>query len=138
MSAFKHSAVGFGTPDMSPTSWGRSIGPISLHNAIGQRRAPCREGGAPSLAFPPCPVVGRRDAASEILPYSPHPIVQELEAFEFPPLEKSLALLLRREMGIRQLGHRRNHVHDVRLRTGAASQLDRSHGRGHLLRTVDR
>jgi hypothetical protein len=36
MSAFMHSAVSFGTPDMPPLGLGSSIiGPISLHNAIG-------------------------------------------------------------------------------------------------------
>src|SRR5215218_9489071 len=35
MSAFKRSAVSVGTPDMSPPDVGSSIGPISLHNAIG-------------------------------------------------------------------------------------------------------
>jgi hypothetical protein len=34
MSAFKHSAVSFGAPDMPPPDVGGSIGPISLHNAI--------------------------------------------------------------------------------------------------------
>jgi hypothetical protein len=34
MSAFKPSAVSFGTPDMPPPDVGSSIGPISLHNAI--------------------------------------------------------------------------------------------------------
>jgi hypothetical protein len=34
MSAFMHSAVSFGTPDMPPPDVGSSIGPISLHNAI--------------------------------------------------------------------------------------------------------
>jgi hypothetical protein len=35
MAAFKHSAVRFGMPDMSPPDVGSSIGSISLHNAIG-------------------------------------------------------------------------------------------------------
>src|SRR5215217_4592116 len=35
MSAFMHSAVSFGTPDMPPPGVESSIGPISLHNAIG-------------------------------------------------------------------------------------------------------
>jgi hypothetical protein len=35
MSAFMHSAVSFGTPDMLPPGVGSSLGPISLHNAIG-------------------------------------------------------------------------------------------------------
>src|SRR5215212_8075379 len=35
MSAFKHSAVSFGTSDTPPPEAGRNIGPISLHNAIG-------------------------------------------------------------------------------------------------------
>jgi hypothetical protein len=35
VSAFKHSAVSFGTPDMPPPDVGSNIGPISLHNAIG-------------------------------------------------------------------------------------------------------
>src|SRR5215217_5939842 len=34
MSAFKHSAVSFGTSDTPPPEAGRNIGPISLHNAI--------------------------------------------------------------------------------------------------------
>jgi transposase len=34
MPAFKHSAVSFRTPDVPPPKAGRSIGPISLHNAI--------------------------------------------------------------------------------------------------------
>src|SRR5215211_3462351 len=34
MSAFKHSAVSFGTPDMPPPDVGSTIGPISLHNAL--------------------------------------------------------------------------------------------------------
>jgi hypothetical protein len=34
MSAFMHSAVSFGTPDMPPPGVGSSIAPISLHNAI--------------------------------------------------------------------------------------------------------
>ena|SRR5215212_11103291 len=34
MSAFKHSAVRFGTPDTRSPDVGSSIGPISLHNAI--------------------------------------------------------------------------------------------------------
>jgi hypothetical protein len=34
MSAFMHSAVGFGTPDTPPPGLGSTIGPISLHNAI--------------------------------------------------------------------------------------------------------
>ncbi len=37
MFAFKHSAVSFGTPDMPPPDVGSSIGPISLHNAIGEQ-----------------------------------------------------------------------------------------------------
>src|SRR5215212_12262264 len=32
---FKHSAISFGVPDMPPPDVGRSMGPISLHNAIG-------------------------------------------------------------------------------------------------------
>src|SRR5215213_1663442 len=35
MSAFKHSAVRFRTPDTRSPDVGSSIGPISLHNAIG-------------------------------------------------------------------------------------------------------
>src|SRR5215211_2432767 len=35
MSAFKHSAVSFGMPDMPPPDVGSTIGPISLHNALG-------------------------------------------------------------------------------------------------------
>src|SRR5215218_3977224 len=31
---FKHSAISFGAPDMPPPDVGRSMGPISLHNAI--------------------------------------------------------------------------------------------------------
>src|SRR5215211_168786 len=34
---FKHSAISFGVPDMPPPDVGRSMGPISLHNAIGLR-----------------------------------------------------------------------------------------------------
>jgi hypothetical protein len=37
MSAFMHSAVSFGTPDMPPPGVGSSIAPISLHNAIRNR-----------------------------------------------------------------------------------------------------
>ena len=37
MSAFKHSAVNFGTSDTPPLEAGRNIGPISLHNAIEAR-----------------------------------------------------------------------------------------------------
>src|SRR5215217_2925649 len=41
MSAFKHSAVRFGTPDTRSPDVGSSIGPISLHNAIRRsHRAP--------------------------------------------------------------------------------------------------
>ena len=32
---FKHSAISFGAPDMPPPDVGSSIGPISLHKAIG-------------------------------------------------------------------------------------------------------
>jgi len=32
---FKHSAISFGVPDMPPPDVGRSMGPISLHYAIG-------------------------------------------------------------------------------------------------------
>jgi hypothetical protein len=39
MSAFMHSAVSFGTPDMPPSGVGSSIGPISLHTAIEPRSA---------------------------------------------------------------------------------------------------
>ena len=35
MSAFKHRAVSFGTPNVPPLDVGSSIGPISPHNAIG-------------------------------------------------------------------------------------------------------
>jgi hypothetical protein len=34
MSAFMHSAVSFGMPNMPPPDVGSSIGPIALHNAI--------------------------------------------------------------------------------------------------------
>ena len=37
MSTFKHSAVSLGTPEMPRPDVGSSIGPISLHNAIGTR-----------------------------------------------------------------------------------------------------
>ena len=39
MSAFMHSAVSFGTPDMLPPGVGSSLGPISLHNAIVEARS---------------------------------------------------------------------------------------------------
>src|SRR5918997_3250985 len=52
MSAFKHSAVGFGTPDIPPPSWGRSIGPISLHNAIGWYAVPKLDSFAAGLLDP--------------------------------------------------------------------------------------
>src|SRR5215211_1026504 len=32
---FKHSAISFGVPDMPPPDVGSSMGPISLHKAIG-------------------------------------------------------------------------------------------------------
>src|SRR5215212_5926194 len=43
MSAFKHSAVRFGTPDTRSPDVGSSIGPISLHNAISDEEGNVRK-----------------------------------------------------------------------------------------------
>jgi hypothetical protein len=45
MSAFMHSAVSFGMPNMPPPDVGSSIGPISLHNAIEDYEASCPDMG---------------------------------------------------------------------------------------------
>jgi hypothetical protein len=60
MSAFMHSAVSFGTPDMPPPGVGRSIGPISLHNAI--------EDGFSEVELPLCGVLGSSYPALCIAP----------------------------------------------------------------------
>src|SRR5215211_3578731 len=55
---FKHSAISFGVPDMPPPDVGRSMGPISLHNAIEWSRGesnplPLRRAKAALILTPP-------------------------------------------------------------------------------------
>ena len=65
MSAFMHSAVSFGTPDMPPSGLGSTIGPISLHNAIVWSSG-CRRSTAKACGLPATGAANSSDSPCEV------------------------------------------------------------------------
>ena len=71
MPDFKYRAASLGVPDMPPPDAGRSISPISLHNAIACRAALTPGRGPPAPPARPAP----RRASRRICQLPPHPSV---------------------------------------------------------------